>query len=146
MSNRKYIVFRALPKQSGWKDRKLEHTQGLTAILAEHFDSTGGAIPEPGYRVSEYVRIEADHDPKEHGWSTHYKVGDWEVEKVEVYEHEVGRPYAEFDMIVICYCKYAPINAPLKPMPDRIISADSFGSDIDKYQQYVDSQKLAAPV
>jgi hypothetical protein len=49
-------------------------------------------------------------------------------------------------MIVICYCKYAPINAPLKPMPDRIISADSFGSDINKYQEYVDSQKLAAKV
>ena len=40
---RKYIIFRAQKRQPGWKERKLQHTQGLTRILAEHF---GYSLPD----------------------------------------------------------------------------------------------------
>jgi hypothetical protein len=52
----------------------------------------------------------------------------------------------DFDMVVICYCKYSPINATLKPMPEREVSVDSFGGDEVAYQQWLESQKQLAEV
>ena len=72
----KYIIFRAEPRTPGWKDRKFQHTQSLTRILTEHFDSSDDPIPEVGYRPPEFVRVEAEHDPDRHGYSTHYRTGD----------------------------------------------------------------------
>ena len=143
----KYIIFQAesdagLPH---WKERKLHHTQALTWILAENWDSSGSANPEPGYRPTEYVRVDALHNPDKHGYSTHYRDGDWVVERVEEYTPDLPLG-TKFDVIVICYCKYDPINAPLQPMPDRTISAESFGGDEAKYQEYLDSQSNSPPV
>jgi hypothetical protein len=139
---RKYIIFRAEKREPGWRERKFQHTQGLTRILTEHFDSSNKPIPEPGYRPLEFVRVEELHNPKEHGHSTHYRKGDWEVSHVETYTPDV--PMGAFDMIVICDCKYAPIDAPLKPMPDRQVSVDSFGGDKIAYEQWLESQKEVA--
>ncbi|NEP04189.1 MAG: hypothetical protein F6K25_06490 [Okeania sp. SIO2G4] len=113
----KYIIFRAEKDQPGWESRKLEHTQQLTRILTEHFDSSNKPIPEPGYRPTEFIRVDALHNPEEHGYSTHYRQGDWEVSRVETYTPDL--PIGEFDVVAICYCKYNPINAPLQPMPER---------------------------
>lgn len=144
---RKYIIFQADKKdKTDWRNRKLQHTQALTWILAEHWDSSDKPIPEPGYRPTEFVRVDSLHDPKQHGESTHYRKGDWEVVRVETYEHGVGRPNAEYDMIVICYCQYSPLNAPLNPMPERQVSVDSFGGDETAYKQWLESQKEAASV
>lgn len=140
---RKYIIFRAEKREPGWKERKLQHTQGLTRILAEHFDSSDKPIPEPGYRPTEFIRVDALHNPEEHGYSTHYRKGDWEVTRVETYTPDDS---GEFDLIVICYCKYTPINALLNPMPDRQVSVDSFGGDEAAYAQWLDSQKSPAEV
>ncbi|WP_229423987.1 hypothetical protein [Moorena producens] len=52
----------------------------------------------------------------------------------------------DFDMVVICYCKHSPINAPLKPMPERQISVDSFAGDKDAYEQYLENDQLPAEV
>jgi hypothetical protein len=49
-------------------------------------------------------------------------------------------------MVVICYCKYSPINASLNPMPEREVSVDSFGGDEVAYQQWLESQKQLAEV
>jgi hypothetical protein len=49
----------------------------------------------------------------------------------------------EFDMIVMCYCQYNPINAPLKPMPERQVSLDSFGGDKEAYYHWQESQETA---
>jgi len=54
---RKYMIFRAQKREPGWEKRKLEHTQGLTRILTEHFDSSDRPIPEPGYRPTEFVAV-----------------------------------------------------------------------------------------
>ncbi|MBW4621529.1 MAG: hypothetical protein KME17_19480 [Cyanosarcina radialis HA8281-LM2] len=59
---RKYIIFRSEKREPGWKERKLQHTQGLTRILAEHFDSSDRPVPEPGYRPTEFIRVDALHD------------------------------------------------------------------------------------
>lgn len=136
---RKYIIFRAEKREPGWKERKLQHTQGLTRILAEQFDSSERPLPEPGYRPPEFVRVDALHDPNHHGTSTHYRAGDWEVTRVETYTPEL--PMGEFDMIVICYCQYSPIDADLKSMPQRQVSLDSFGGDQAAYEQWLATQK-----
>jgi len=141
---RKWIIFRADKRQPGWKERKFEHTHSLTKILAEHFDSSDRDIPEVGYRPPEFVRVDALHDPSFHGQSTHYRKGDWEVSRVETYTPDV--PMGDFGMIVVCTCQYNPINAPLKPMPERIVSLDSFGGDREAYDRWLESQKDKQPV
>lgn len=140
----KYIIFQAEPNAEGWENRKLEHTQALTRILAEHWDYSNKPIPEPGYRPTEFIRVDALYDPKQHGHSTHYRKGDWEVVRVETYTPDV--PMGKYDMVVVCYCQYNPINAPLKPMPERQVSVDSFGGDEAAYKQWLESQKQPAEV
>jgi hypothetical protein len=142
---RKYIIFQAEKQdKTGWRNRKLQHTQALTWILAEHWDSSEKPIPEPGYRPTEFIRVDALHNSAEHGYSTHYRPGDWEVTRVETYSSDL--PIGEFERVVICYCKYNPINAPLKPMPARQVSVDSFGGDQAAYEQWLASQKETAEV
>jgi hypothetical protein len=136
---RKWIIFRAEKRQPGWEDRKYAHTGSLTKVLCEHFDCSDQAIPEPGYRPKEFVPVEQFADANYPEASTHYRVGDWEVSRVETYTPDV--PMGEFDMVVVCYCKYAPVNAPLKPMPERQITSDSFGGDNVAYEQWLERQK-----
>ncbi|RUR74890.1 hypothetical protein PCC6912_50680 [Chlorogloeopsis fritschii PCC 6912] len=50
------------------------------------------------------------------------RTGDWEVSKVDVYETKTEG--AEFDVIAICWCKYSPINSPLKQLPEIQIHQD----------------------
>lgn len=142
---RKYIVFRAEGRQPGWEERMLSHTHSLTRILAEYFDSSDRPIPQPGYRPTEFVRIEAEHEPNSHGWSTHYKTGDWEVSRVETYTSDAEGGSSEFGIVVICYCRYNPIDAQLKPMPDRQVSIDSFSGDREAYELWLESQKDRQP-
>lgn len=127
----KWIVFRAEPDQPGWKDRRLQHTQSLTRILAEQFDSSNGKIPEPGYRPFEFLKLD-NSDPL--GGKTHYRKSDWEVTKVETYTPDI--PLGEFDEIVVCFCQYNPIDAALQLMPERQVSPDSFDGDKEAYQQW----------
>ncbi|MGD1910209.1 MAG: hypothetical protein ACFB2X_04935 [Rivularia sp. (in: cyanobacteria)] len=44
----------------------------------------------------------------------HSRIGDWEVANIEVYKWQDA---ANFESIVICYCKYSPISTPLEPLP-----------------------------
>jgi hypothetical protein len=87
---RKYIIFRADWREEHLaENRILAHTGAMTDILAEHFDSSERPIPQPGYRLREYHRIEPFVDPKFPGASTHNRVGDWEVTRVEEYTSEL---------------------------------------------------------
>jgi hypothetical protein len=120
---RKYIIFRAdWSEEQGAEDRILAHTGAITDILAEHFDSSGKPIPEPGYRLREYHRIEQFVDPKFPGGSTHSRVGDWEVVRVEKYTPDL--PTTEFEALVICYCQYSPVSTPLDPLPKIQVSQE----------------------
>jgi hypothetical protein len=139
----KWIIFRADKRQPGWENRKFEHTQSLTKILAEHFSYGDRDLPEVGYRPPEFIRVEQFEDPSFKGASTHYRKGDWEVSRVETYTPDV--PMGDYDMIVVCTCQYNPINAPLKPMPERIVSLDSFGGDQEAYDRWLESQKEKQP-
>ena len=112
---RKYIIFRAdWREEQGAESRLLAHTKATTDILAEHFDSSNSSLPEPGYRVREYHKIDEFADSQFPEASTHSRVGDWEVVKVEEYKSTVS---ADFESIVICYCKYSPVSTPLEPLP-----------------------------
>ncbi len=141
---RRWIVFRAEKRQHGWEERSYAHTGSLTKNLAEHYDCSDEPLPEPGYRFSEFIRIEQFAEKQYPEAKTHYRKGDWEVTKVETYTPDV--PMGEFDMIVICHCKYSPINAPLKPMPERQVSIDSFGGDEQAYQQWMEQNRVVAQV
>lgn len=138
----KYIIFRAEKDQPDWENRKLEHTQQLTRILTEYLDSSNRPVPEPGYRPTEFIQVSELYDPKVHGYSTHYRRGDWEVSRVETYTPDLPAG-TDFDTIVICYCRYNPINAPLHPMPERQVSVDSFGGDKEAHSQWMESQQKA---
>ncbi|HEY9634714.1 MAG TPA: hypothetical protein V6D14_15030 [Coleofasciculaceae cyanobacterium] len=120
---RKYIIFRAdWSEEQGVEDRILAHTEAITDILAEHFDSSNSPLPEPGYRLREYHRIEQFVDSRFPGASTHSRVGDWEVVRVEKYTTEL--PTTEFEAVVICYCQYSPVTTPLEPLPKIQVSQE----------------------
>jgi hypothetical protein len=119
----KYIIFRTESASAqGWEERLLAHTEALTSILAEHFDSSNSPLPEPGYRLREYHRIEPFVDPKFPGASTHSRVGDWEVVRVEEYTPDL--PTSDFEAIVICYCQYSSVSTPLEPLPEIQVSQE----------------------
>ncbi len=112
---RKYIIFRAdWSEEEGSENRLLAHTGAMTDILAEHFDSGARSLPEPGYRLREYHRIMQFADERFPDASTHSRVGDWEVIRVEEYTPEM--PISEFESIIMCYCKYSPVTTPLEPL------------------------------
>jgi hypothetical protein len=138
---RRWIVFRADKRQPGWQDRKYAHTGSLTKTLGEHYDCSDTPLPEVGYRPPEFIKVEQFVDAEypeakthlEAAWAslakysfvdaeypeakTHHRLSDWEVTSVETYTPDISG--MGFDMIVICYCKYVPINAALQPMPER---------------------------
>ncbi len=136
---RKWILFRADKRQPNWKERKFQHTGSLTNILCEHFDSSNKPLPEPGYRPPEFIQVKESVDPQFPLAKTHYKKSDWEVVQVEIYTPEI--PISDFGMIVICTCQYNPIDAPLKLMPERQVSIDSFGGDKAAYHRYLENAK-----
>jgi hypothetical protein len=133
---KKYIIFRAEGSAEGWKERKLEPSGALTRILSEHLDCSDKPLPEPGYRPIEFVRVGQFYDPSVHGSSTHYRTGDWEVVRVHSYIPEISTSQGgDYDMMAVCTCRYSPVNASLKPMPERQVSIDSFGGDNEAYEQ-----------
>jgi hypothetical protein len=144
---KKYIIFRAEGSAESWKERKLEPSGALTRILAERLDCSDKPLPEPGYRPAEFVRVEQLHNPSVHGDSTHYRTGDWEVVQVHSYTPDIPIPHGgDYDLIAICICRYNPVNAPLKPMPERQVSLESFGGNREAYEQWLISQKEMAEV
>ncbi len=88
----------------------------MTNILAEHYDSTNLPLPKPGYRLREYQRLEKSADPQFPAASTHSRIGDWQVTRVEVYTPDI--PAREFETIAICYCQYVPIETSLESLPE----------------------------
>ena len=114
----KYIIFKAEestpPELSD--NLQLAHTRACTFVLAEHYDYSNQPLPEAGYRLREYHRIEAFADPRWPETTTHSRIGDWEVTRTEIYP--APSPEREFDAIVICYCQYSPVVTPLEPLPE----------------------------
>ena len=47
----------------------------------------------------------------------------------------------EFEMIVVGYCKYVPVETPLIPMPKAQVSIESFG-DESAYQEFLQSEAV----
>ena len=113
--SRKYIIFRADWKEENGATNVGLPTWGMTWILGEHFDSSDKPVPTKGYRLTEYIQVEQFRDPNRPSASTHSRVGDWEVERVE--EYETTNTGSDFDTIVVCYCRYSPVETALKPLP-----------------------------
>lgn len=113
--SRKYIIFRAdWTEEKGATEVGLP-TWGMTWILGEHFDSSGKPAPTKGYRLTEYIQVEQFKEPERPHASTHSRVGDWEVDRVD--EYGANGTESDFDVIIICYCRYSPVTTPLEPLP-----------------------------
>ncbi|NEQ32479.1 MAG: hypothetical protein F6K04_15995 [Leptolyngbya sp. SIO4C5] len=139
----KYIIYQAESMDAeGWEQRKRTngHHEAFTAILAEHFDSTGSPIPAAGHRLTEYVHVPNFADRQFPSASTHYRAGDWEVVQVETYQSE--QPGTQFEAIVICTCRYVPVAADLHPLEPVQVSAESFGGDLEEHEAWQESQMV----
>ena len=132
---RKYIIFQTSPSDEGWELRKLAHTGFLTRILAEHYAPASSPSPKPGYRLREYHRVSESANPDFPKETTHSRIGDWEVSRVEEYAPTI--PGSDYDIVVICYCKLAPIESVLEPLLQAQVTADSFGGNEEEYQEYL---------
>ncbi|NET39003.1 MAG: hypothetical protein F6K19_44690 [Cyanothece sp. SIO1E1] len=138
---RKLIIYKTDNLSApGWEDRMLMPSGGLTDILAQHFDSSDIPTPEPGDRLSESKKLEGHQDSMFPDSPTHYREGDWQVKRVEEYTPEL--PTSEFDLIVICYCVYAPIEPDWQPLRRMPVSLDSFGGDTEAFEAWQQSQKV----
>lgn len=105
--------------------------------IAEHHDYSPKPLPEPGYRLTESVPGEVDM----------FRDNGWEVTRVVTYE--TNDPSADYGVFAIAYCKYEPLPEHeqwTKKAHRAKVSADSFGGNNEKYQEYLDSQKVAATV
>lgn len=114
----KYITFKAQARDEkfdNWERMSLNHTGAFTFILGEYYDSSDKPIPQKGYRLREYYHIEQFADARFPKVSTHSRVGDWEVTRVDRYDSRDSE--GEFSVVAICYCRYAPIESPLEPLP-----------------------------
>ena len=84
----------------GWEERMLMPRNSLTNILEENWSSQENPkLPKPGDRTHAYKSESDDGD------ITHTREGDWVVTRVE--------RFASFDTsmrIVVCYCRYEPIQ------------------------------------
>jgi hypothetical protein len=83
---------------SGWEQRQLMPSGGLTDLLSEEWDSSGG-LPAVGDRVRAYSSLEDPGNGVTHGGD-----GDWVVSRIQTFEDADSG-----DRVVICYCNYSPI-------------------------------------
>jgi hypothetical protein len=129
----KYIIYRA-GWGHDWDKRKFSHSNSLTDILCENFDNSNAPIPQVGDRPTVFVRVADAVDPVIHGeeGKTHSRDADWIVDRVDVFESKSG--LSEYDLVVICYCTYAPIAA------DLYAIAEGKGSLAD-HLEYPEKQK-----
>ncbi|ESA36063.1 hypothetical protein N836_08770 [Leptolyngbya sp. Heron Island J] len=140
----RYIIYQAETMDAhGWEARKLVNgsNETFTAILAEHFDSADGLLPEVGHRLTEYVTVSESVDPQFPGASTHCREGDWEITRVESYTPEL--PMGHFELIVVCVCRYVPVESELVPLGKVTVSADSFGGDQAAYEEWKASELVS---
>jgi hypothetical protein len=141
---RKYIIFQTSPSDEGWESRKLAHTGFLTRILAEHYAPAESQSPKPGYRLREYHRVSESANPDFPKETTHSRIGNWEVSKVE--EYAPINPSSDYNIVVICYCKWTPIESVLEPLCKGKVTADSFGGNEEEYQEYLEQNATQVKV
>jgi hypothetical protein len=106
----------------------------LINTIAEHRDSSGKPIPQPGYRLTETVPEDRNS----------FRDSGWEVVRVQEYTPEIPAPYgAEFESICIYYCVYKPLATEdvwIKKAHRLAPSLDSFGGDISAYEAWLATQ------
>ncbi len=141
----KYVIFKEeRPIQYG-ESRQLSRTGSATDILAEWYLRAETSAPNIGDRLLEFAHIDENGvvDLTRSKGSTHQRLGDWQVTRVEEYVANlpVGQDYEE---IVVCYCQYVPIEPNWKSIPKTIVSVDSFEGDRSAFQTWIDSTPNAS--
>jgi hypothetical protein len=121
----RYIIWRAnWGEDKGW--RTFSDSRTLTGILNESFFSSG-ETPEVGERLTD--------DKTDEDGTFYSRWGDWVVDRVESYlpDLPVGQ---EFTEVVICYCKYDPIEPVWVKQGKAIVSIESFGGDREAFEAW----------
>ncbi len=102
-----WILYKATSGSApGWETRKLLPSGGLTDILSEEWDWTGGPLPQVGDRLQAYTNLEDLGNGITHG-----RDGDWVVSNVQTFTS----PDTD-TQIVVCLCEYAPIAPTWEPL------------------------------
>ncbi len=122
-SNCKYILWISQEGEPNSARTIPAHDGGLTStsILQESLYCSGEA-PKEGDRITNHKT-----DDEGYGWS---QWGDWIVDRVESYPANIPS-YQEYGEIVLCLCKYSPIDASWTRQDKGIVSVDSFGCDAE---------------
>jgi hypothetical protein len=55
---------------------------------------------------------------------------------VEEYAHT--NPGSDYDIVVICHCKWVPIESVLEPLLQGQVTADSFGGSEEEDREYLE--------
>ena len=116
--------------------RVLGNSDSCTSILQENWDSSGKGDPQPGDRILNHKTDETGQ-----GWT---RRGDWVIDRVESYPANIPG-LQEFSEILICTCKYAPIESEWKSNGKGIVSLDSFGGDVEAFEAWLESDAANDP-
>lgn len=102
-----WIIYKTVSgNSSGWENRMLMPSEGLTDILAEEWDWSG-EMPQVGDRVRDYTNLEEPGNGITHG-----RDGDWVVSKIQRFSSPDTR-----DRIVVCLCEFQPIDSQWEAIP-----------------------------
>lgn len=107
-----------------------------TSILQENWDYSGKGDPQPGDRISDHKSDETGQ-----GWT---RRGDWVIDRVESYPANIPG-LQEFSEVLICTCKYDPIESEWRSNGKGIVSLDSFGGDVDAFKSWLKSDAANDP-
>lgn len=128
----KYVLWMAIDGEPNACRTIPSHDGGVTGtrILNEGLYCADGD-PEPGERLTQY---KTDSDGRTlTGWSS------WIIDRVETYPANLPG-YQEFSEIIVCFCKFSPVDPEWSATPEPAVSLDSFGGDAEAYRNWLESQ------
>lgn len=127
----RYIIWTAIEGEENDLRHVPSHdgTTTGTRILNEGWYYAAGD-PEPGERLIQYRTQDGQ---EESGWSP------WVVDRVESYPANIPG-LQQYSEIVLCLCKNSPVEPDWKPVGPGIVSVDSFGGDVEAFEEWKRSE------
>lgn len=87
---------------------------------SDRYDYSDKPLPQTGDRLRNFAKFKENADAKFPALSTHVRWGDWQVSQVEEYIPKM--PIAQYDSLVVCYCRYSPNESEWKELPKILVS------------------------
>lgn len=144
---KRLIIFKtADPQAEGWEHRTFPGG-ALSDILAQHYDYSDRPLLEPGYRLPEFKHDDSTATFDHRGGITHRRESPWKVVRVEEFVGNTG--LESLEEVAIAYCEYAPLSESENPWTETEpahISPNSFGGDMEAFEQWRSKQQVIADV